>query len=132
MSDAKVDKRTPKGVRLGGRQKGTPNKTTEHIFDVCERMKFDPIINLVHIATNNWEALGYTSEHIERLGFGGQVAYEDRISIKDRSNASEKLVDYMYPKRKAIEVKTDATKDTTINLNYNPAALKESKDKNAK
>lgn len=41
-----------KGTRLGGRQKGTPNKTNSAAADILERLKCDPIVGMARIAEN--------------------------------------------------------------------------------
>lgn len=76
--------------RLGGRQKGTPNKNTQNLIERAEALGTDPFEILCHIASNNWRALGYRSNPIE---------------LKDRQSAADSLCQYMYPKRKAVDLK---------------------------
>lgn len=35
--------KTPKGVRLGGRKKGVPNKITHEVRDLCEQLLNNPL-----------------------------------------------------------------------------------------
>lgn len=77
----------PKGVRYGGRQKGTPNKSTIGLF---ERLKaymsdqhgiedYDPLIELAELA---------------------HTTPEDAIKGK----ALAEIASYLHPKRKAVEL----------------------------
>lgn len=132
MAEAKVKNNTDKRKRLAGRQKGTPNKSTEYIFDLCQKHDFDPIEILIYVAQADWESLGYPNPTIEKMGFQGNLVEELVISTEHRMDATKTLVSYMYPKRKAIEVKNTDPQSSTITLNYNPLTLKESKDPNAK
>lgn len=42
----------PKGVRIGGRKKGTPNKATAEIKDIARQYGPDALKRLVHLAKN--------------------------------------------------------------------------------
>jgi len=73
------------GFKLGearpanaGRKKGTPNKLTQSIMDVCNEMGFDPARGMIEIAMS-----GETPE----LQF----------------QARKELLKYLYPQRKAVE-----------------------------
>lgn len=62
-----------------GRAKGTPNKKTEMLMEICERMKCNPFEGLVKLA---------------------QESEDEGI----RLGAYKEVCSYLYPKRKAIEV----------------------------
>lgn len=64
--------------KWGGRAKGTPNKSTDQLFDICKKHKCDPFEGMVIIAME-------THDPGKRF---------DRFS---------KIAEYLYPKRKAIE-----------------------------
>lgn len=71
----------PKGVRHGGRQKGTPNKRTQDLKDRIEALGCDPLAAMVQIG-------------------------EDAMQSGDNALAFsvfKELMQYIYPKRKAIE-----------------------------
>lgn len=121
-----------KRPKFGGRQKGTPNKSTDYIFELCAKHDFDPIEILILTAKNDWRALGFESPTITKFGFQGAVVEEPVITVDHALEATKTLVSYMYPKRKAIEVTSDSEKPTAIVLAYNQQSLKEAKDKNAK
>lgn len=77
----------PKGVRYGGRQKGTPNKNTKDIQAKLEALGCDPIIGMVEIAAE--------ARLTGDLNLAGSMYKE--------------LAQYVYPKRKAVEVQGDFT-----------------------
>ena len=66
-----------KGQRIGGRQKGTPNKKTLILKDLLDKMSFDPAKKLVEMMPD--------------------LNYELKAKI------CLELMEYLYPKRKAIE-----------------------------
>ena len=125
MSDStKVEKNSDKRQKKGGRQKGTPNKSTEHIFKLCEKHDFDPVEVLILLAKKDWEGLGYSREFIERQGFQGHVIEEPVISTDHALDATKTLVAYMYPKRKAIEITNDDKNTGVIFMAYDPKNMK--------
>lgn len=72
--------KTPKGVRLGGRAKGTPNKTTAATKEV--------ITNLLTEYSNN----GTMSDDF------------DSLEPKERLAIAEKLMQYVMPKIQSVAV----------------------------
>lgn len=119
MSSNKVQK-TPHR----GRKKGVLNRKTEHIFEICDRHKFDPIEILIYVSKNDWESLGYDSAECEKIGLGGVVAKEDRITLTLRVDAAKKLCEFMYPKRKAIEISGNDD-ENPVTLAYLPKSKRE-------
>lgn len=67
------------GEKSGGRQKGTPNKVTQDILARCEEMGCDPMKILMEFALHHPE--------------------DSR-----RFEAAKELCQYIYPKRKAMEL----------------------------
>jgi hypothetical protein len=119
----KVAKNSHSRGRQGGREKGTPNKDTQHIMDLCRKLDCDPVEIMVHIAKGDWKALGYDTGEIQKVSFGVPT-YEDRIQLSDRLDASKTLMGFIYPKRKAIEIKDDSGNTVKpIVLAYNQEAL---------
>lgn len=89
-----------KGIKTGGRKKGTPNKDKECIRDKIEGMGVYPLEMIAEIAKTYHDLGDY-----------------DRAIV-----AAKELAPYMYPKLKTIEHTggTDDTLDakfTTININ---------------
>lgn len=127
LTASKVDKtRFMAGKeKTGGRKKGTPNKSTEWIFELCQKHNFDPIETLIHIAKCDFVALGYETNTIEKFTKSGDMYLDDRITIDHRLNAANSLTGYMYPKRKAIEIKdTSGNEIKPIVLAYSEESLK--------
>lgn len=114
-----------KSKRRGGRAKGTPNKDTQHIVDVCAKHNFDPVEVLVFIAMNDWQSLGYDSPEQEKLGSGGIKIFEDRIKVESRADAAKTLMNFIYPKRKSVEFKDELSSSIKpIVLAYSEESLK--------
>ena len=65
--------------KAGGRQKGTPNKKSQDLIQRCEDFGFDPFEALLSMARDS----------------------EDELL---RFNAVKELCQYLFPKRKALEV----------------------------
>lgn len=77
--------------KYGGRKKGTPNKRTLILADALEKKNLDPIAGL-HDCLQELEEM---------------VVYEDgaKISlVKAKADIYMELLQYLYPKRKAIQV----------------------------
>ncbi len=67
------------GIRIAGRAKGTPNKRTLEAAERLKRFK-DP------------------------LSFMATVMEDESVDILHRLSAARELAQYLYPKRKAIEL----------------------------
>ena len=90
------------GKKFGGRQKGTTNKRTYEARALVEKMGFDPLEFLIHVAKGDWEALGYTKSFVTKVNMG--IEYEeDVISFDQRLDAGKTIAKYVYPQLKAIE-----------------------------
>jgi hypothetical protein len=71
------------GHKTGGRKAGTPNRKTMEIGELLESLEHNPIEAMVRIATDP----------------------EASLELRGRMNAE--LAQYVYPKRKAVEVAAD-------------------------
>lgn len=72
--------------KFGGRQKGTPNKSTQDLFEICKKHNVDVFESMVILAA---------SEKIPDKKFEKMV----------------ELAPYLYAKRKAVEVSNDPEGD---------------------
>lgn len=72
-----------RGRKTGGRTKGTPNKDTSDLVERLRVLDCDPLEGMVQIATNE--------------------AYAPEL----RGRMYAELAQYLYPKRRATEVKVD-------------------------
>lgn len=93
-----------------GRKAGTPNKDTKTLMERCEALKVDPFEILAMTAKGDWKGLGFkpTLEHI--TGPGGQPLTREKepvIELDLRVQAAKEMCQYLYPKRKAIELTAD-------------------------
>jgi hypothetical protein len=80
---------------MGKFEKGTPNKTTLPIAELCEFHKVNPIEVLIEYCKPIPPGLS-PEQMLSRAGYRFQAARE--------------LAQYLYPKRKALEI------DSTINV----------------
>lgn len=67
------------GKKTGGRVKGTPNRKTRKLQRILEDKDFDPVLELIALAK------------------------DPETSRGDKKDICKDLVQYIYPKRKAVE-----------------------------
>lgn len=81
----------PKGSpKTGGRQKGTPNKRTQILQEILDELELDVPREIVRILN----AADPGSDDFHPL---------NGLSPKERSDILLNLMQYLYPKRKAVE-----------------------------
>lgn len=104
-----------------GRPKGSVNKKTQELMDKAAELGVNPFEILLLFAKGDYEALGYEKYQFKR--FGENVVEELTISPDLRAKCAEKACEYLYSKRKAIEIETDPEKSGIVfNMAYNPQA----------
>lgn len=86
------------GRKSGGRHAGTPNKRTTELMDRLESLGCDPVEGMAQIAMNPANA----------------------PELRGRMFAE--LAGYLYPKRKAVEVKSDDGPSVIFQINTTPLA----------
>jgi hypothetical protein len=88
--------RTPGSNRTpgSGRKKGTPNKRTGEAREVFVKHKIDPLEVLALMAKGDWKALGYKE---------GEEP-DQKLALELRFYAAKEGAQYLYPKRKAVEI----------------------------
>lgn len=67
----------------------------------------------------DWEALGYDGPTREIVTPNGRIIDVDVIEPETRLHAAGKAADFLYPKRKAIELSATFTKETKLTLALN-------------
>lgn len=87
-----------------GRPKGSKNKNKTRVQELAEKLGVEPFQILLHFATGDWKALGYTTGTSTRYSTSGEPYEVDLISPKDRLFAASEACNYMYPKRKAVDL----------------------------
>lgn len=117
------------GSKSGGRKKGTPNKETVDARAIAERLGVDPFEVLLLFAIGDWKALGY--DKANRLVSSNQYAniYEDTIPPALRKAAASDASQYLYPKRKAVELKDSDGNNLPIVMLTLPSNGRERKKK---
>ena len=102
----------------GGRKKGSLNRNTQAVAEMCEAMGFNPIQTMIYFANGDWKALGYSSETVIKPGFAGIEIEELTIPQDLRYKANADLARFIHPHRKSVEHKVDAETSKAINFNY--------------
>ena len=104
----------PKGTRVGGRQKGTPNKRTQEVSDILARLGCNPFQGMATIALNKLPcgvcrgkgrtkykmASGEVSERTCESCYGTLF---EACSPELRGKMHAELAKYIAPQRKAVE-----------------------------
>lgn len=101
----------PAGVRVGGRQKGTPNRDKNALIELlkaeCKNYR-DPIVILADIACGEPVV---TRVWVPPIMDGARVvengSYQERMVYPDldqQASCAKEVAQYIHPKRKAIEV----------------------------
>lgn len=93
-------------VKTGGRTKGTPNKKTQELIDKAKELGIDPYEILLFIAGNKWKELGY-DEPTKLVPCGDGTMAVERIEMSHRLMAAKEACQYMFAKRKAVELSQD-------------------------
>jgi hypothetical protein len=91
-----------KGLKTGGRGKGTPNKRSMELREKAEALGVSPFEIMLLFAMGNEKALGYEGPQIKVLKDGGVVEMP-WITPEMRLKAAAEAASYLYPKLKAIE-----------------------------
>lgn len=94
------------------RPKGTPNKDVEPLKAIAKQLKVDPFQVLLLITKADWKALGYPGPTETKYTARGEAYESEIITLDQRRAAASDACQYLYPKRKAIEInehKLDAT-----------------------
>lgn len=94
-----------KGVKVGGRASGTPNKRNRDIQDLLKKAcpGFDPVVAMARVA--------YYGQFQTRDVETGQIAFI-KASTDQRVNCLKEVAKYVHPQLKAVE--HSGAIDTTI------------------
>lgn len=92
-----------------GRTKGSPNKATVELEERAAALGCDPFKVLCLFTNGDWEGLGYPTETVTRVGKGGEVYEVERVTPDHRLKAASEASQYLYAKRKALEVTKEST-----------------------
>lgn len=106
--------------KTGGRKKGSPNKRTRELIERADAIGVDPFEILLRFAKGDWKGLGYESETMTKIAAGGVKVEIERIDPELRMKAAAEAAQYLYPKRKAIELKSDQESPIEVYLRMDP------------
>lgn len=87
-----------------GRKKGVPNKRSLFVKERTDKLKLDPVDFLIAVMEGNWKKLGFPAAEIKRVNGLGNTIVITSISLDNRIKAAAELLEYCYPKRKAMEI----------------------------
>jgi hypothetical protein len=104
-----------------GRKKGTPNKRTNKVLELLKEQGYDPLVEAIKMlqkpSYTDTEKKKMYQEHIEICNQdledpkSPKEFYSEfealELTAKDRLDGHIKLIKYVYPARKAIEIKSD-------------------------
>lgn len=91
-------------AKTGGRRPGSINKATLDLQRISEELGINPFEILLHYASGNWKELGFNEEYETRPSRGGGSYQILTIDPAVRVKAAAHACEYLYPKRKSIEV----------------------------
>lgn len=87
-----------------GRPKGALNRDTATLKERAETLGVDPFEILLLFAKGDWKALGYDrEERVVSINDHGEI-YDYTIPPQLRQKSAKDAADFLYPKRKAVEV----------------------------
>lgn len=99
---------------------GTPNKDTQALIDLAHKKGINPFEILLHIANGDWKALGYKDDKAVVQTKSG-VSYCERITMDHRMAAAAHASQYLYPKRKSVEIHATAEEShSKLVINFGP------------
>lgn len=86
-----------------GRKKGIPNKNSKEVAALVASNNCDPVKFLCALINNDWKMAGYKSEFEDQLTPKGDIIQKPVITLDHRVRAALDIMNYIYPKRKALE-----------------------------
>ena len=115
----------PKGkkkpTKTGGRKKGTPNKRTVELLEILEEEDFCPaqaLIRIHRMALKQYEVFDQVIDQIKAamegedqatiirsLELAGRLGYNAPTYLSISEQAARDVMNYAFPRRKAIEFK---------------------------
>lgn len=110
------------GPKSGGRKPGTPNKDATLLAEKAKELKCDPFEILLHFANGDFEALGY-EKHQDKSTPTGEVFQVLTIDPDLRARCAQKACDFLYPKRKALDISMDEETSKSFGLAYSAESL---------
>lgn len=95
-----------------GRPKGSPNRSLLDVKMKAEELGIDPFKILLLFAAGDWKKLGYPDEKFISNEGDKSVTYKFHVDPAVRAKCAQEAVQYLYPKRKALEVTDSSSVET--------------------
>jgi hypothetical protein len=105
-----------KGLKTGGRTKGTPNKRSLQVEEMAAQYKLDPFDFLMKVVNNDWEGIGVepdkiTTDHrIQAAKFASKYLYSEKKPLEldvNKQSITIEIKDYTAVQPQVIEVKKE-------------------------
>lgn len=106
-----------------GQHKVKRKQNSDNFFKACKKQEHDPIEFNILVAKNDWAALGFTSPTYTCYTKSGDTYEMNHITVDHRLSANNKLLDFMYAKKKAIEITPPETPNQAFTFAYSVASL---------
>lgn len=97
----------PKGMKFGGRKKGTPNKRTFIAEEIAAKFDIDPLEVLLMVSSGDWKGLGYDAPTRTSFAASGIEFEEPVIKLSDRVTASKEVAKYLYSTKQSVALSGD-------------------------
>lgn len=102
---------------MPGVRKGIPNRNTQRVFEIIDRLGFDPIETMCYFAMGDVVKLGLmTQKELDKparqMMIGKRLVHSpsgkeralEMVSITLRANMAVDIANYAYPKRAAVQM----------------------------
>lgn len=128
---------TLEGEKTGGRKKGTPNKLTKNLIEVLTQHNYDPILTIIEAINLQAPTIEEVKKYKSDLIQSGVSETDAKplvrkfsnnfLTMKEKLDVSLRLLEYIYPKRKAIEIKPEEDNEKPVfSINFqNPKKVGE-------
>ena len=101
------------GKKHGGRAKGTPNRKTFEFERLLKENNYDPLNELLKLLREDcFEKISDLLDQAESPEERVEILKATTLTLKDRAQLNMKMLDFLYPKLKAVEISTGP--DTNI------------------
>lgn len=115
---------TKDGKKTGGRKKGTPNKLTRDLIGYLEQRQYSPLSEVLDCLEKERptpeEVKKYKQELVKR-GISESEAKplvrqfaNDYLSTPQKIDVNMRLMEFVYPKRKSVEVENKQSSTITF------------------
>lgn len=91
-----------------GRPKGSPNKKSHEARELAEELGINPLEVLLYFTSGDWASLGYEDRTKTMHATDGTPYEVDVITPEMRLRAASEVCQYLYPKRKSVEIENDS------------------------